>query len=386
MLTILEGQISFGGVHDALEAVSRHKNVKNGVLRISSNKASGLIGVFCGRFITGAFVTLTGETGPAALQKLIAATDGTFAFMDAMGDDMPELKQSLAVDIALLSSTGDNSSAVSEQTLTGANEGESIKLIDTSVNFDDDAPLLTNAERADRLSKTYDKLMSLAEYEKMRRNDSSDVPSSAAPTPPPTTDQYDVTALRRKVAPSAPVELTNLIPEIASRMEEEEQLVAAMNQEQGFEPRELTPTRVSGPPPVSRPIELTEMMPEIARRNDPTIHDSQEFPVQSFGTVGYINHEQQEFVEHSEDDYDPRYREPQDPRPSVHSDFKRLKHWPNRSRTIVSYLSIILVIALSLGVWVAYNKYVAQQSEMGPPVPTNVSTSSGLHAVHGAHR
>jgi hypothetical protein len=39
---------------DVLESVSRHKNVTNGVLRITSNNASGLIGVFCGRFITGA--------------------------------------------------------------------------------------------------------------------------------------------------------------------------------------------------------------------------------------------------------------------------------------------------------------------------------------------
>lgn len=370
MLTILEGQISFGGVHDALDAVSRHKNVKNGVLRISSNKASGLIGVFCGRFITGAFVTLTGETGQAALQKLIAATDGTFAFMDAMGDDMPELKQSLAVDIALLSSTGDNTSVVSEQTLTGATEGESIELIDTSINFDD-APLLTDNERAERLSKTYDKLMSLAEYEKMRKDPTSEIAKPTALTPPPTTAEHDVAALRRKIAPSAPVELTDLIPQISARMEEEEQqLIEASRQDHEFEPRELTASRVSGPPPVSRPIELTEMMPEISRQNEP-IHEPEKYPVQSFGTVGYINHEQQDIVEHSEDDYDPTFRQPQDARPSVNSDFKRLKHWPNRSRTISVYLSIFFLIALSAGGWVAYNKYVAKQaaSEMGPPAP-----------------
>jgi hypothetical protein len=157
---ILEGQISFGGIHDALEAVSRIKNVKNGVLRITSHDASGLVGIFCGRFITGAVVTLTGEVGHRALRKLISACDGNFAFLDAGDEVLPDLKQSLGVDISLLLAAGIGPNvALTEETLTGMMvSGDEIQAIDTTMDLN---PIDDSGERLHRIQRTYDRLLSL---------------------------------------------------------------------------------------------------------------------------------------------------------------------------------------------------------------------------------
>jgi hypothetical protein len=166
----LEGQISFGGIHDVLESVSRYKNVTNGLLRITSNNASGLMGIFCGRFITGAVLILSGEEGYGALKQLLSAKDGTFAFMDAMGEALPDLRQSLGVDISLLLASVDLDNAdltLTEETLTGhrASQDE-LQLIDTSMDIGTSELLLTDGERVDRINRTYDRLMSLSQHQK----------------------------------------------------------------------------------------------------------------------------------------------------------------------------------------------------------------------------
>jgi hypothetical protein len=158
---LIEGQISFSGVRDALEAALRLGNVKNGVLRITSNEASGMIGIFCGRFITGAVLMLTGQTGQPALIKLLASRDGTFAFLDAGDERLPDLMQSLGIDLQKLVSCSElNEQAVlTEETLTGmVGSPEEIQAIDTTYDIGE----VSEAERLTRITRTYEKLLALS--------------------------------------------------------------------------------------------------------------------------------------------------------------------------------------------------------------------------------
>lgn len=161
MLKLFEGQISFAGIHDALEACTRLSSVKNGVLRISSQEANGLIGVFCGRFITGAVLTLSGDTGFRALRKLLSAKDGTFAFMDAGEEDLPDLKQSLGVDVQMLLASGiDPQAPLTENALTGMGaSSDRIKAFDTSMVIAGEPDQV----RLHRIRQTYDRLVNLSQ-------------------------------------------------------------------------------------------------------------------------------------------------------------------------------------------------------------------------------
>lgn len=163
MFKVLEGQISFGGMHDALEAVARHKNVKYGLLRVTSNTSSGLIGVFCGRFITGAVMSLSGESGYPALRNLLAAKDGSFAFMDASDEPVREVNQSLGVDLQTLLSSTDfsvDNLPISEESLTNMRgAADEVKLIDTSLEFEPAEELTV-----ERINQTYDRILSLSEH------------------------------------------------------------------------------------------------------------------------------------------------------------------------------------------------------------------------------
>ncbi len=100
MFAVLEGQISDDqDLREVLEIVLNVKDVQNGVLRITCNEFNGRIGIFCGRYITGAKVSSTDETGEEALKKLLTVQKGNFAFLDAKGQDISDLKQSLSIEI-----------------------------------------------------------------------------------------------------------------------------------------------------------------------------------------------------------------------------------------------------------------------------------------------
>ena len=103
MLNVFDGQITqTDGLRDALEGILSAKSVQNGVLRIQSDLVSGRVGIFCARFITGAQVDATGESGGLALRRLLAARNGSFSFEDARGSDISDLKQSLSIDVEIL--------------------------------------------------------------------------------------------------------------------------------------------------------------------------------------------------------------------------------------------------------------------------------------------
>lgn len=103
MLNVFDGQITqTDGLRDALEGILSAKSVQNGVLRIRSDLVSGRVGIFCARFITGAQVDSTGESGGLALRRLLSARSGSFSFEDARGSDISDLKQSLSIDVEIL--------------------------------------------------------------------------------------------------------------------------------------------------------------------------------------------------------------------------------------------------------------------------------------------
>jgi len=171
MIKVLEGQISFGGMQDALEAISRQTNIKHGLVQVTSNSCSGLMGVFCGRFITGALLTLSGETGLPALRQLLQAKDGSFAFLDVTAEPVAELNQSLGVDLQQVLASVDfslDSVPVSEQSLVGLaarGESEDINLIDTNAGEDvAPAPQLTT----ERINQTYQRIASLSRHLKAK--------------------------------------------------------------------------------------------------------------------------------------------------------------------------------------------------------------------------
>jgi hypothetical protein len=103
VLNVFDGQITQAdGLRDALEGILSAKAVQNGVLRIRSDLVSGRVGIFCARFITGAQVDSTGESGGLALRRLLSARNGSFSFEDARGSDISDLKQSLSIDVEIL--------------------------------------------------------------------------------------------------------------------------------------------------------------------------------------------------------------------------------------------------------------------------------------------
>jgi hypothetical protein len=166
VIKILEGQISFGGMQDALEAVARHKNIKHGIVQVTSNTCSGLMGVFCGRYITGAVLTLSGETGLPALRDLLAAKDGSFAFLDVTDEPIADLNQSLGVDLQAMLSSVDfslDSMPVSEESLVGmaSSNGEEIHLVDTSVA--DDGPVVHELT-PERINATYQRITKISSH------------------------------------------------------------------------------------------------------------------------------------------------------------------------------------------------------------------------------
>jgi hypothetical protein len=195
MRKILEGQISFGGMQDALEAVVRHKNVKNGVLSVTSNSCSGLMGVFCGRFITGAMLTLSGEVGLPALRQLLSAKDGAFALLDMSDEPVADLNQSLGVDLQAVLASVDfslDTIPVSEESLIGlAVSNEEIRTINTNVSEE-----VIPAEQLtpERINQTFQRIVKLSDHLAAQPSLSEPVPAvpvetwSAAPPMPPQSD------------------------------------------------------------------------------------------------------------------------------------------------------------------------------------------------------
>lgn len=86
----------------ALEGITNASPVRNGVLIIFSQNIKGRIGIFCNRYISGAVVEPSGDTGLEAVRELLSIKSGMFGFRLCMGDESRELAQSLGLDISEL--------------------------------------------------------------------------------------------------------------------------------------------------------------------------------------------------------------------------------------------------------------------------------------------
>lgn len=88
-----------GGVWSAIEAIIKARSIRNGVLIIYGKQAKGRIGVFCNRYLSGAVVDGSEESGLQAVQTLLAVKNGMFGFRPCLGDESDELQQSLGIDV-----------------------------------------------------------------------------------------------------------------------------------------------------------------------------------------------------------------------------------------------------------------------------------------------
>lgn len=301
MIKVLEGQITFGGMHDALEAVARHKNIKHGVLRVTSNSCSGLLGVFCGRFITGAMLSLTGEAGLPALRELLSAKDGSFALLDVSDEPINELNQSLGVDIAAVLASVDfslDSIPVSEESLIGltSTDGEEVRLIDTTAEDEIVPPEELTPER---VNTTFQRITSLSEHLKAEES---------APPAPPLNDElfYDQPPEweRRQERLPSPIEITS----------------------EGGAPEPQT----FRPPSMDEPTRA----PAANRPREERIADGGNYAV-VFDAA------------------------PPEPKFKTNDEFKRLKDWRARSQMIVMTLWALIFIGLAAAI-VAYGPQLAQ--------------------------
>jgi tetratricopeptide (TPR) repeat protein len=93
----------------ALEGITSTTAVKHGVLIIFSQEVRGRIGVFCNRYISGAVLESTGESGLDAVRTLLSIKGGMFGFRACMANEWDEVGQSLGLDIdeLLMSRTTD---------------------------------------------------------------------------------------------------------------------------------------------------------------------------------------------------------------------------------------------------------------------------------------
>lgn len=171
MFTVFEGQITYAGnLSEALRMILNCKTIREGVLRITSDSASGMIGVFLGRYVTGAITIIDGDMRTDAISRLLFVKDGTFAFLDAVDEPLQELKQGLAIELeaiidALEQTSGDLPLSPDSLITMGGASSDTMKVIDTTVEFEG-AP---EAQQVKRARATYQRLVSVSERERQER-------------------------------------------------------------------------------------------------------------------------------------------------------------------------------------------------------------------------
>lgn len=98
MDVITEGTINQDEpVADVVNAVVAIKTCQTPILRINDNQSDlqGRLLFSSGGFIVGARINVTGESGYAAVRKLLMVTDGNYAILDPMRKSTNELNQAL---------------------------------------------------------------------------------------------------------------------------------------------------------------------------------------------------------------------------------------------------------------------------------------------------
>jgi hypothetical protein len=171
MFTVFEGQITYAGnLSEALRMIASCKSVREGVLRITSDTATGMIGVFLGRYVTGAITIIDGDVRTDAISRLLFVKNGTFAFLDAVDEPLQELKQGLAIELeavidALEESSGDLPLSPDSLITMGGATGDTMKVIDTTAEFEG----VPEEQQVKRARATYQRLVSVSERERQER-------------------------------------------------------------------------------------------------------------------------------------------------------------------------------------------------------------------------
>ncbi len=105
MEAVVEGRLSGrSGAREALQEVLRQAPDATGLFRISAcgEDLSGKLAVVKGRYIIGAQVAGGSLTGYPAVRKLLAVTEGNFAFLQAAAPLPPDMDQSLHISLPAL--------------------------------------------------------------------------------------------------------------------------------------------------------------------------------------------------------------------------------------------------------------------------------------------
>ena len=87
------------GLWGALEQITTCDTVRNGVLVVFSQEASGRLGVFCNRYLTGAVIDSSSELGVKAIKTLLGIKSGMFCFRPCLADETKELGQKISISI-----------------------------------------------------------------------------------------------------------------------------------------------------------------------------------------------------------------------------------------------------------------------------------------------
>jgi hypothetical protein len=173
MFTVFEGQITYAGnLSEALRMILHCKQIKEGVLRITSDSATGMIGVFLGRYITGAVTIIDGDVRTDAISRLLFVKDGTFAFLDAVDEPLQELKQGLAIELeavidALEETSGDLPLSPDSLITMGGASSDTMRVIDTEVEVQGEPP----EAQMRRARATYQRLVTVSEKERQEREE-----------------------------------------------------------------------------------------------------------------------------------------------------------------------------------------------------------------------
>jgi len=102
---IIEGQLSGKhSIREVLRDITRQAAVERGILRIAcpGKNLNGRLALARGRYIVGACVSDSNESGYAAVKRLLMVQEGNFAFLDAGGEHPADVNQSLYVSIERL--------------------------------------------------------------------------------------------------------------------------------------------------------------------------------------------------------------------------------------------------------------------------------------------
>src|SRR5438128_758694 len=104
MDVIFEGALSRSwGMQDVLRAVMAVENQPFGILRISGAEGvNGRLSVAEGKFIVSAATSDGSSSGYAAVRQLLAAGEGSFAFLDTGGQRPQDPGETLYIAIAKL--------------------------------------------------------------------------------------------------------------------------------------------------------------------------------------------------------------------------------------------------------------------------------------------